>query len=285
MSYQHYTDPPIQIYKGNYFLKPKQKSKKVIAFDLDETLGSFMDLEVLWKILKDMQNTNVIFNDLLDLYPEFLRYGILNILDFLYQKKISNECEKIYIYTNNQCSVEWPNMISRYFDYKLKTEKPIFDKIIHSFKINEKRVELERSTHEKTHSDFIRCTLLPKKTEICFLDNTEFHGMKHDHIYYIQPPSYYHRLSHKTIIDRLISSKLAENLDDYNKLKIYQHALDLFPHVGANFKEFDVLTEKDIMVSQKMMYHIKEFFLLSKKKKQTRKYKNHNIRKTKKRLF
>jgi hypothetical protein len=285
MSYQYHIDPPIKIYKGNRYLKPKQKSKKVIVFDLDETLGSFMDLEVLWNFLKDIPKVTVQFNDLLDLYPEFLRYGILNILDFLYQKKLLHECEKIYIYTNNQCSTEWPSMIASYFDYKLKTKEPMFDKIIYAFKINEKHVELSRRSHEKTHGDFIRCTLLPKKTEICFLDNTEFEGMKHGNIYYIQPPSYYHRLSHKTIIDRFILSKIAENIGDNYKLKFYQNAFDIFPGIGDKINDIVAITEKDVFVSQKMMYHIKEFFFLSKKKRLTKKIRSHNIRKTRKRSF
>ena len=83
----------VQIYKGKYFLKPKYKQvSKVIAFDLDETLGSFIDLDILWRTLKGLEkqyDIEVDFNKLLDLYPEFLRYGILSILEFLYQKKKS----------------------------------------------------------------------------------------------------------------------------------------------------------------------------------------------------
>jgi hypothetical protein len=283
MDYQYYQDYPIQIYKGNAFLKSNKKSKRVIAFDLDETLGSFSDLELLWKLLRNIPNININFNELMDIYPEFLRYGILNILDFLYKKKISGDCDKIYIYTNNQCSADWPNIIAKYFDYKLKTDSPLFDKIICAFKINETRVELSRRTHEKTHGDFIRCTLLPKKTEICFLDNSAFDGMIHNNIYYIQPPSYYHRLSHKTIIDRFIFSKIAESISDKQKLVLYKTAWGTFPNIGIEFN--DALNEKDIIISQRIMYHIKEFFFLGKKKKLTRKIKQHNSKKTRKKLF
>ena len=156
----------------------------------------------------------------------------------------------------------------------------MFDKIICAFKINEMRVELSRRTHEKNHDDFIRCTLLPKKTEICFLDNSIFDGMKHNHIYYIQPPSYYHRLSHKTIIDRFVSSKIADTISDNHKLLLYKTGWGIFTHA-----EFDSLNEKDIIISQKIMYHIKEFFFLGKKKRLTRKYKNYPFRKTRKKLF
>ena len=57
---------------------------KVIVFDLDETLGSFAHLEILWNTLLLYNQNNILFNDLLDLYPEFIRYGIINILEYVY---------------------------------------------------------------------------------------------------------------------------------------------------------------------------------------------------------
>ena len=43
----------MEIYKGNYYNKKRNRSSgRVIAFDLDETLGSFSDLEILWSSLQ-----------------------------------------------------------------------------------------------------------------------------------------------------------------------------------------------------------------------------------------
>jgi hypothetical protein len=245
---------------------------KVIAFDLDETLGSFIDLDILWRMLKGLEkqyDIEVDFNKLLDLYPEFLRYGILSILEFLYQKKKSKQCHKIYIYTNNQCQKNWPSMISEYFDYKLRTDEKIFDKIIYAFKINNKLVELSRTTHDKTYNDFIRCTLLPKTTEICFLDNSEFHEMKAEHVYYIQPASYYHNLSIDEIISRLVRSDISSLF-----LK-HMNSKTLYDKIYANFVGFDcyrpISKKTDIHVSQKIMYHLKEFFFFTNKKIRTKK--------------
>ena len=80
----------MEIYKGNYYNKKRNKSSgRVIAFDLDETLGSFSDLEILWSALqcftKEYEPIN--FNSILDLYPEFLRPNILNILSYLNKPK------------------------------------------------------------------------------------------------------------------------------------------------------------------------------------------------------
>jgi len=263
----------VQIYKGKYFLRPKYKPvSKVIAFDLDETLGSFIDLDILWRTLENLGKQHdviVDFNSLLDLYPEFLRYGILSILEFLYQKKKAKQCNKIYIYTNNQCQQNWPSMISDYFDYKLQTDEKLFDKIIYAFKINNKHVELSRTTHDKTYGDFIRCTLLPKTTEICFLDNSEFQEMKNEHVYYIQPASYYHTLTVDEMISRLIHSKIGmsflNNMDSktlYSKIHANFVGLDNYRHITKKI---------DIHVSQKIMYHLKEFFFLTNKRARTKK--------------
>ena len=66
----------VEVYIGEYYDKKiKKSSGRFVAFDLDETLGSFVNLEVLWYSLqhftKKYEPTN--FNSLLDLYPEFLR--------------------------------------------------------------------------------------------------------------------------------------------------------------------------------------------------------------------
>ena len=279
MSYEE----EIQVYKGNLFLSKLYGNKKtpvVIAFDLDETLGSFSDLETLWTALLSFEKPtlSVDFNKLLDLYPEFIRYGILPILEFLYQKKKKGICDKIYIYTNNQCSPEWCKMIARYFDYKLNqnSEPELFDKIICAFKINNKIVELGRTTHHKTYNDFIKCTVLPKKTRICFIDNTYFQDMTDERVYYIQPRSYNHHLNTDVIIDRFMGSGLCSILvdsakhyllADYLYKRFYKKG---FVNNGLVSKE---LLESDVHVAQKMMYHIKEFFYLTQKKNRTKKIK------------
>ena len=86
----------INIYKGKSFnLKRNQKTPKAIVFDLDETLGDFAYLYTLWQGIKefiDKKNINLqnIFNELLDLFPEFLRCGILIVLNYIKEKKFTN---------------------------------------------------------------------------------------------------------------------------------------------------------------------------------------------------
>ena len=165
---------------------------KIVVFDLDETLGYFMELGMFWDALKGYikyTNTNkpsidqTLFNNLLDLYPEFLRPNIIEILNYLKKKKQKNDCDKLMIYTNNQGPTKWANYIINYFNKKINYE--IFDQIIAAFKVQGKKVELCRTTHMKTHSDLIKCTKIPKDTEICFLDDVFYPDMSNEKILYL----------------------------------------------------------------------------------------------------
>jgi len=266
-----------KIIKGDYYKRKRRRSNgRVIAFDLDETLGSFTDLEILWSALQHFtqEYTPINFNQLLDLYPEFLRYGIIHILEFLLQKKKMGHCKQIYIYTNNQCNPPWVDFISEYFTYKLNEKTNIFDKIIRAFKIGKERIDLDRTTHSKTYSDFIRCTLLPETTEICFIDNVEYKSMEKDRVYYIQPYSYYHHLSTHEIIQRFITSPIIYNVKGgHNTQLIHQSIADYFIYRNHITNGNSILSDlkRDILVSQKIMYHLKEFFYLTSKRKRTQK--------------
>jgi len=260
----------IQIYKGKNFYKPKVTNKKtynkVIVFDLDETLGSFIDLEILWNSrLFEQSQSN--FNVLLDLYPEFLRSGILNILDFLHYKKTTGHCYKIYIYTNNHSFSDWTHKIVRYLEHKRRAIG-LFDQIICAFKINDVIVEPKRTTHDKTYSDFIKCSVLPSSSEICFIDDKYFTRMEHDRVYYIQPKSYRHSLDAREIVSRFKKSGLVVPWHDidfiYNKL----HTTN-----SKSMAEFEI----DIDVSKKLMYHLQNFFLLTTTRNKTQKMRGTRI--------
>jgi hypothetical protein len=121
---------------------------------------------------------------------------------------------------------------------------------------------LMRSTHDKTHPDFIKCTLLPKTTQICFIDNSYFEEMVNKYIYYIQPRSYFHHLSRTDIIDRFSSSSLAKRLS---------FPESLFRGISFSTLGRNTSIQDDIYVSHKLMYHIKEFFVLTTHKPRTRK--------------
>jgi hypothetical protein len=268
------------------------KINKVIVFDLDETIGSFNELILLWIYLEKIKSLfNLLldlnqdyFNNLLDLYPEFVRYGMLTIFEFLNHKKKTKDCHKIFIYTNNIYSKEFPEKIKNYIDYKLNTTGFI-DKNICAFKINNVIIEHLRTTYKKTYTDFIRCSILPKTTEICFIDNTYYNKMKHDKIYYIQPRPYFHNLDNHQIIERFINSHQFEEItkqliNDEDICKIKDYLYNSFSQQNVEKKVIDM--EIDILVTQKMLYHIKDFFYLTTRKAKTKKIVNNIGRFTRK---
>ena len=78
-------------------------TSKIVVFDLDETLGYYVEFGMFWDALKNYIQTQnlvininqVLFNTILDLYPEFLRPNILNILNYLKQKKAHQPLSQI----------------------------------------------------------------------------------------------------------------------------------------------------------------------------------------------
>jgi hypothetical protein len=268
----------MQVYEGGFYYPDSPQSNRIhreskhFVFDMDETLGSFSELYILWTGILHLfeKDTGMQFiesqewmNILLDLYPEFFRYGIMTILDFLHYKKERGHCGNIYIYTNNVCSKSWATMIIQYIEAK-GGYNGLFDQIIGAFKINQTIVEPNRTTSTKSYQDLIRCTLLPKTAEFCFIDNSYFPKMKVSRVFYIQPKSYFHSLSVDEIIDRFISCpSVQEKIDtsSWNK-RLYDWFIDHDYFVGPRIKS-RYEKEIDIQVSKKLMYHIKEFFYLS----------------------
>lgn len=266
-------------------------SSKIVVFDLDETLGYFMELGMFWdaikayikhKQIKHSINQDL-FNKVLDLYPEFLRPNIINILNYLKKKKEKNHCDKLMIYTNNQGPVEWANYIMKYFDKKINYS--IFDQIIAAFKVQGKRVELCRTTHMKTHSDLIKCTKLPEDTQICFLDDVFYPDMNNEKIYYINVKPYTHDLDFNDMTNRFLNSNiLGAGIDDptycrefiLEFLKKYNYI-----YVSKNNETQNV----DKIISKKILQHLHTFFKMkpigpsTNKTKRYKSFKNKTLKK------
>lgn len=269
----------MEVYSNNY-IKSKSTRNKVIVFDLDETIGSFGELYILWTTYDFNIKNQDTFNQLLDLYPEFLRYGILNIIDYIKYKKDNGGYLKTFIYTNNKFSEQWVKMIINYIECK-QNAVGLFDKIICGFN---KSIDCMRTTKNKTYSDFIRCSVLPRTTEICYIDDTYFNKMDHSTVYYIQPKQYHHSMKTSDIVDRFANSVF---VDPANRDDLRDSLYLLFINNGRLNTTGKSRTEVniDLVVSQKIMYHISEFFLMALRKNKTRNNRyNHVGRFTRKRL-
>jgi hypothetical protein len=237
---------------------------KIVVFDLDETLGYFVEFGIFWDSLSlylNKQLNQQSFNSLMDLYPEFLRPNIINILSYLKNKKSTKTCQKIMIYTNNQGSRKWSNHLISYFESKLGEYK-LFDQIISAFKINGKQVEFCRTTNNKTYKDFIRCTKLPMNAEICYVDDTFYPEMANDNIYYINIKPYVHAIPFDEIYKRLFESNIGKRLIDkeamnyfidFMKKKIHLYN---FTVVKKNEDDYKI----DCILSKRILQHLHEFF-------------------------
>jgi hypothetical protein len=245
---------------------------KIVVFDLDETLGYFTEYGIFWDSLANylkFKNKNVLtqsdFDDILDLFPEFLRPNIFNILTYLKNKKISNCCHKMMIYTNNTGPREWARHIISYFERKINYK--LIDQIIAAFKINGKQVEICRTTQNKTHKDLIKCTKIPIDAEICFMDDCFYPDMAHNNIYYINIKPYYYDLSFEYMITKFtesaIGKKLIGNDNDFENLMMKHINLFKYKVIKKDEKEYEV----DKVLGKYIISHLEAFFNRSKKNK------------------
>ena len=263
----------VQVYNKKYIYK-NINSKKYVVFDLDETLGCFTDLVAIWNIINNESYTFSIgnnrttqdrFNALLDLYPEFIRYGILNILEYLNYKRKTNVFEGLYLYTNNQISKTWSKMIIQYLENR-SNSPGLFKHIIHAFKINKRIIEPNRKGHMKSYSDFIDCSLLPNGIEICFIDNTYYDKLNRSKVYYIRPKPYFHGVNTNEIIFRLLNSNLLKNCIEKPFLDYY-----LSNNLLSNYTKSQNEINEDLYVSKKILYYIQDFFIMTTRNRKTKK--------------
>ena len=261
----------VSITETKHFYLPE----KIIVFDLDETLGSFGDLYILWSGIKHLFEDFDRFDDLADMFPECIRFGVLTILEYLYKKKQKKQCQKIYIYTNNQCSGDWVKKITQYLCSKVRRSyqthegianlptEPLFDKLICAFRINNKSVEVLRSSHKKSMNDLINCTLLSKEADICFIDDVEHQEMKNSRVYYICPRPYFHTLTAEDFVTRLIDSPLVRSYRLKRPLlfspKFWIPWFSNYKRSYSRPRNLKNNLHEDLLVSKQLMYHLKEF--------------------------
>jgi hypothetical protein len=243
---------------------------KIVVFDLDETLGYFTQLFIIWESINTYLKNNCIdritllsqshFNELCNIFPEYIRPNIENVLYYLLEKKDSRECKQIMIYTNNKRDKEWVFFIKKYFEMKIR--RPIFDQIIRAFKINGQPIEILRSSHHKTHDDFIKCAKIPADTQICFIDNTYYPNMHTDEVYYIKIKSYKYSLSIDTIIRRLSQINFLDDILKIHKTACIKYINSIFInntkriHFPKSLKEYEV----DKIVTKEILNQLDIFF-------------------------
>ena len=73
-------------------------SNKIVVFDLDETLGCFVELGMFWDALEHIYEKNLTQDDffkVMNTFPEFIRPNIFKILNFCF-----NSLYNLYIHNH-----------------------------------------------------------------------------------------------------------------------------------------------------------------------------------------
>ena len=235
---------------------------KIVVFDMDETLGSFVEVSIFWEALEKYYGHNLLderFFEVLDTFSNFLRPKILIILDYLKDKKIKKNCDQIMIYTNNQGPKSWVKMISNYFNTKLNYN--LFDKIVAAFKVKGKIVELGRTSHNKSVEDLVRCTRIPTNTEICFIDDQKHPLMAQDNVYYINVKPFEYSMEYEAMAALYYDTfSTVYAIEDTKEDFINKIVTDMKRY---KFDVYDKSTEEyntDVVVSKQILIHLEDFF-------------------------
>ena len=240
-------------------------SKKIVVFDFDETLGSFRQIFAFWKSInkilkiKNIKEQKIILFELLDLYPKFFRPLIFDILNFVLQNKLNNNCKEVLIYTNNNGPIEWCNYIVEYLNYKTNKKIKVIDKIIKAFIVNGKQREKLRTSSDKSITDLIKYTKYSKDLEICFIDDQEHENMINDNVYYINVLPYNYSMEFNKMAEKYYDEILNNNI--ISKKSFIDKVIKL--NNSYNIKDYD--NDELIIhpiISKQLLKYLAEFFLI-----------------------
>ena len=294
-----------------------KRKPKVVVFDVDETFGHFAQFGLFCTVLDEYYKADISykhFNDLVEIFPEIFRPNIIRILDYIRKKKDSGVCSKVMIYTNNQGPDKWVQHIRDYLEMKLRNKAtsaasaastelailpPLFDHIIGGFKsrnasgggsgdtaasaASAAQRYPDRTTGEKTVSEFLRCSRLPPDIEICFLDDVLHQRMVDEKVYYIKLQGYHSYIPVEHYVLRFLGSKLYKNVFESLKPVTGSIAPTMTAQVKkqvltielqnlfvkrANQAQYDARThhnkmnprEIDEIISKYILYHLQQFF-------------------------
>ena len=257
----------------------KKNSNRVVIFDMDETLGYFTELGVLCDIIERNTKKNLTFKEfynIINLYPEFLRPNIINILLYLKTKKINKECDKVIIYTNNQGPKKWAEFIKKFFEKKINYK--LFDKIIGAYKIDGVQIEPQRTSHDKSVEDFFQITKLPRDTKIFFLDDQYHHLMDYNNVYYLNIKPYILNLPFEVLATRYYDSQNIDKKSIIDRNSFNNKIVAQMKKYNLKFKsnEYSDLNSHKL-IGNSILNHLNKFFKSFKNN-----YTHRNLLKTKK---
>ena len=257
---------------------------KVIVFDLDDTIGHFEELSIF---LYGLQNifgrkiTDAYIHNLLDLWPKFLRVGLIDILETIKKQKKKDKCVKAIIYTNNMGPRSWTFSIKNYLEKKVNY--PIFDKVITAFRPNDK--SNCRSSHSKSYSDLLKCTGYKENAIFLFLDDQYHPYMRHKNITYLHLHPYNYGMPFNKMINTYVSSKYG-NIVKKTEINRFKDYMFRYMNSGNIFNRYVIrrvkITKKDIAQLRLIKKQLRKFLNSKKTRTKKKKRSNSKTRKNKK---
>jgi len=269
------------------------KPYKVVVFDLDETLGNFIEISIFWDALEKFYGHKIFnnkFYEVLDTFPEFFRPNIFKILNLINNKKKRKLCDKSYIYTNNQGPKSWVYMINDYFDKKLGYK--VFDGVIAAYKAQGKIVEPKRTSHDKSVKDLISCTNIPADSEIIFIDDVFHPLMNKENVKYVNIKPYVYSIPYNVMAERYYNKVLVNNKHNLIKNKnISREKFTEFIVSFMNMYNYNVKQKpsnkqlEDIELGKSLYSNLDDFLKLNKVSNTRKKRTNHNKTHRKNKLY
>ena len=242
---------------------------KIIIFDLDETIGFFGEIYTFFCAIKHYFSvySNAEYKDddmlgyLIDIFPELLRPGILNILHKLAQERITNGSSfYIYIYTSNRLHDSWANNIKNYLNNK--TRYNILHDVIFNTTPKQRTV-----IHTKNIEDFSKQTNINRNNNFCFIDNNFHPYMIKPNIHYIHVNHYVCYISINELIQRTLMSQTIGKHISYKTIfikEIKTYYKNLFSkrvlnYLNSDRKKTNEETSTDKRISLELYEHLISF--------------------------
>ena len=240
---------------------------KVIVFDLDDTIGHFEEISIFLNGLQLIVGRSHIPDKyifkLLDLWPKFLRPGIMEIFEILKAEKKRNSCTKVVIYTNNMGPRSWTLLIKRYIENKLRYK--LFDKTITAYRPRENNNF--RTTHSKTYIDLLRSTGYGKSAKFLFFDDQAHPHMIHKNIKYLQLYPYNYSIPFHQMIQTYISSNLGKIIPNKEKDR-FKHYMYQYLTAGTGLNRYIIkktkINKRDIKQFQTIRKELYTFLNINK---------------------
>jgi hypothetical protein len=191
---------------------------KLVVFDLDETLGYFSQLYVIWCSLIKLSKTKLSVSDFYKLSDNYIFYYQPVIFETLRQLKESKI--RTIIFTNNQALYWWPRLIALYLNYKTNSDDSLFKTVIGSYKIGNRLNDKRRTSNMKKYEDLKKIMNLDDNTKILFLDDQEHPEMRHPNVEYFKVPDYVKILPPTNIVNIFLHSSFGKKFIQKNNISI-----------------------------------------------------------------